>query len=150
MPMTLPGLQEIGLNDWPAWYRNLNPGYFAGNVREDRLRGLGRRDRARARAGMMVGQIEYGCIGGGGYLGGCRGLAKGEQVEEKKGEMVLEKLRGLEGVGEKGFSKNVILERAAVKETRDWEDESIGSEGGDKSLVEEKKAKIAKEKLVDI
>ncbi|KAL3420809.1 Tubulin-specific chaperone E [Phlyctema vagabunda] len=28
MPMTLSGLREAGLNDWPVWYRNLNPGYF--------------------------------------------------------------------------------------------------------------------------
>ena len=29
MPMTLSGLHEIGLIDWPAWYRSLNPGYFS-------------------------------------------------------------------------------------------------------------------------
>ncbi|KAF4632544.1 hypothetical protein G7Y89_g5575 [Cudoniella acicularis] len=29
MPMTLHGLQEVGLSDWPAWYRGQNPGFFA-------------------------------------------------------------------------------------------------------------------------
>ncbi len=32
MPMTLPGLAEIGLSDWPAWYRGLNPGFFVGET----------------------------------------------------------------------------------------------------------------------
>ena len=32
MPMTLLGLQVVGLNDWPAWYRPLNSGYFAAGV----------------------------------------------------------------------------------------------------------------------
>ena len=29
MPLSLHELQEIGLNDWPAWFRSLNSGYFA-------------------------------------------------------------------------------------------------------------------------
>jgi hypothetical protein len=32
MPMTLLGLQVVGLNDWPAWYRPMNPSYFAAGV----------------------------------------------------------------------------------------------------------------------
>ncbi|RDW71918.1 hypothetical protein BP5796_07952 [Coleophoma crateriformis] len=28
MPLTISGLRDVGLTDWPAWYRNQNPGYF--------------------------------------------------------------------------------------------------------------------------
>ncbi|RDW66290.1 hypothetical protein BP6252_09925 [Coleophoma cylindrospora] len=28
MPLTISGLCDVGLTDWPAWYRNQNPDYF--------------------------------------------------------------------------------------------------------------------------
>ena len=42
MPMTIQGLQEIGLRDWPRWYRHLNPGYFADQTTRDRIQGRGK------------------------------------------------------------------------------------------------------------
>lgn len=53
-------------------------------------------------------------------------------------------------VDDKGVSNNVLLERAAVKETRAWEDESEDSDVDEKVQGEEKSHKVSKEKLVDI
>jgi hypothetical protein len=76
------------------------------------------------------------------------------------GEQILERLRALPKEGkrttgkateEKAVSNNVMLERAALKEKRDWEEESDDTEVDEKVEVEEKTAKGgAKEKLVDI
>lgn len=44
--MTLSLLQEVGLADWPSWYRELNPGYFVSEImtaaRQNRVNRRGR------------------------------------------------------------------------------------------------------------
>jgi hypothetical protein len=74
------------------------------------------------------------------------------------GEQILERLRNMEKEGKRGIPKgeekeasnNVLAERAAVKETRAWEDESEDSDVDEQPKVEEKSGKLAKEKLVDV
>ena len=158
MPMTLPGLQEIGLEDWPAWYRALNPGYFSNTSGPNR--------RTRPRPSFCAGNAGNACCGGAGTngvqgrgqsrLGGPHGRLRRENTE--LGEQILEKLRALPKVGKRGAGKGgepmekpagqeVMLERAAMKEKRDWEEES----DNDTEVEEKKKTKgVAKEKLVDV
>lgn len=163
MPMTIPGLQEIGLTDWPGWYRTLNPGYFAVK-NTSRLAASGRRTRGRTCAG-------NGCCESSGHvvesaIGRLRGSPRvrghGRLTREDAGigEEILDRLRAMSREGKKAASKstaekevsnNVLLERAANKETRKWEDESEDkSEVDEKSEVEEKRVKNGKEKLVDV
>jgi hypothetical protein len=89
--MTLSGLQEAGLSDWPSWYRNLNPGYFADDNQYLRWRG-----RAHGR-----GDTENGCSEGN-HLGlgvrKCQGWKSASVIgkrEMEAGEKVLKRLRDL-------------------------------------------------------
>jgi hypothetical protein len=75
------------------------------------------------------------------------------------GEEILQRLRAMskenkksasKKVAEKEASNNVLLERAASKETRKWEDESDESDDAEKGAIEEKKTKGGKGKLVDV
>lgn len=89
MPMTQAGLEEVGLRDWPGWWRELNPGYFVG---ERALLGRGGRRRGRGCTG--------GCCGGHGGVSGCGGeRVRAVGRKEEAGERVMEKLKGLEKVG---------------------------------------------------
>jgi hypothetical protein len=47
-------------------------------------------------------------------------------------------------------NRNVLLERAAVKDTKDWEEESCVVEAGAEEVVKRKTGGMAKEKLVDV
>ena len=81
MPMTLTGLQEIGLGDWPAWFRALNPGFFVnlnGNI------GMGSNGN-RGMNGRMNGGAGYGGYGVGGIVGGQPG--QGLQYQVPMGEV---------------------------------------------------------------
>jgi hypothetical protein len=159
MPMTLSGLQEVGLSDWPAWYSSLNPGYFAdGSVS---LRAGGRRQRANACAGngccgpALDSGLARTRIGWGGTGGGRK---EERETDEELGEQVLRRLRSMpreetgKGTPERRdlVSRNVLLERAAVKDTKDWEEESCVVEAGAEEVVKRKTGGMAKEKLVDV
>lgn len=84
----------------------------------------------------------------------------GESVakdEEVGGQETLIRLRSMQrdsvgrpASGKKSqVSRNTMLERAAVKDTKDWEEEG-GSEVGLEEGVEKKRGAMAKEKLVDV
>lgn len=163
--MTLSGLEEIGLNGWPAWFRSLNPGYFATDSTQLKSN-FGRRGKGRN------------CNGGNGCCGdGCRGglnlgathvkaerlRAAGKterQMKEELAEQVMTKLRGAprkelekkvsQREKEKPVSGSVMLERASIKDAKDWEDE--GSEASEEEKEKEKvveKANGAKRSLLD-
>lgn len=80
---------------------------------------------------------------------------RGGKDQDMNGQQTLMRLRSMQredtkksGSGKKEHgSGNIILERAAVKDIKDWEDES-GSEA-DVEVVE-KKGAVTKEKLVDV
>ncbi|KUJ07932.1 uncharacterized protein LY89DRAFT_742231 [Mollisia scopiformis] len=153
MPMTLQGLQEVGLADWPAWYRKLNPGYFINEVQASAPGLTGGRSRTRA------------CAAGGGHGGACCGVLHGRKGErrvggpsrglrergagrvsktEELGEQIIARLRGMarEGntiAGEKG---NIMVERAAARDTKNWEDESSDDSEAEVQQVEEVKGNL--------
>jgi hypothetical protein len=78
-------------------------------------------------------------------------MVLGEQTLERLKSMPRDELRGFsEGREGKEISSNVLLEKAAIKETRNWEEESNESETGGKIELENKKAIGGKEKLVDV
>jgi hypothetical protein len=167
MPMTVPDLQAIGLQDWPSWYRALNPAYFTSSGETSRP--IARRPRAGA------------CTGGRGcaasvsnavlvqkgvqrlrravqHRGWGAGETEGERVmkDEERGEQIMDRLRSMQGaeVGKVQLrkrdhvSRNVMLERAADKDAKDWEEEGssdVGIEG-----VVMKRGAVTKEKLVDV
>lgn len=169
MPMTLNGLAEIGLSDWPAWYRSLNPGFFVSGAQRIggrlTLRNRNLHARAEKRLAPSVNKV--------------KAVAKKEEGSTL-GEQIIERLRGMEREKEKekagvkgrgqvlapkveGKEKNnvtVMVERAAVREARRWEDESEGSlEGSEEEVMGEsceaetrvaKKENVQKGKLVDV
>ena len=173
MPMTLIGLAEIGLSDWPSWYRSLNPGFFVSGTERigGRLTLRNRNLHARAERRLAA--------------SGNKGKAVGKKEEESTlGEQIIERLRGMEREKEKekektgvkgrgqvlapkveGKEKNsvsVMVERAAVRDARRWEDESEGTlEGSESEGMEEsssreaetreaKRENLQKGKLVDV
>jgi hypothetical protein len=154
--MTLPGLQEIGLNDWPQWYRALNPGYFASESTHMKPN-FGRRNKGRVCTG-------NGCCGGVNLGVGVtharaerlRAAAKTERIrKEDLGEQTLARLRGFpkEAVGKvekEPVSGSIMLERAAVKDARAWKEEgSEVAEESKKKSVDRRKGSLAKTSLLD-
>ncbi|KAH9218385.1 hypothetical protein DL95DRAFT_489437 [Leptodontidium sp. 2 PMI_412] len=199
MPMSTSGLQEVGLSDWPLWFRRMNPGYFAAEAlnlsASGYASGAGRvGGGARGRRGAWT----TGCLSAGGNGGACCGVLHGpggvgrERVREKErervrdekvvgsakemergagrvlksealGEQIIARLRGMskehaaakekvaEKVGDR-LSSSSLVERAAARDTKSWEEES--DDGGDaesESSVDEK-AEVGKgkAKLVDV
>lgn len=161
MPMTLSGLRAVGLHDWPVWYRTLNPVYFAGQGEKNRAR-AGARKRNQCCTVTTLNELLIQKS-----VKGLRGavqpndsarLAESETLdahEEIGGKQTLARLKSMQLNGNGKVSlrendsanKNIILERASVKDTKDWEDdrgsdvelELVGENGG-----------VIKEKLVDI
>jgi hypothetical protein len=141
MPMTIHGLHEVGLQDWPVWFRKENPGYFVSDAK-----GTGAPARiGRARRVLGSGAGAVACYGNVDAVAGSRaGRLRGggrvtvrERVSgrvlksEELGEQIIPRLRGMskEGkvVGEKAVGAqggNAKIERAAARDTRNWEDES--------------------------
>lgn len=76
MPMTLMGLYEVGLRDWPGWYRRMDPGVFVGE-------GLGGSGVGRRRRGAVVVDQEEGLELGEQILEGLRRLGVCERELEK-------------------------------------------------------------------
>jgi hypothetical protein len=172
MPMTINGLAEVGLSDWPSWYRSLNPGFFVSGT--DRIGG-----RLTLRNRNLHVRAERRLTGGNSN----KGKVAGKKDEEPTlGEQIIERLRSMEREKEKekmgikgrrqvlapkveGKEKNnvsAMVERAAVRDARRWEDESEGTlEGSEGEAVEEssgseaekrdaKRENLQKGKLVDV
>ncbi|KAL2067120.1 hypothetical protein VTL71DRAFT_1544 [Oculimacula yallundae] len=178
MPMSTSGLSEIGLSDWPVWFRRMNPGYFAaenvhgnGNANANAGRIVGSGGGARGRRGARTSISTSGGNGGAccGVLhgpGSCPGGAgagiareRGERIRvrgerpvgiprervlksEELGEQIIARLRGMskeyvakDKVSEKAaerLNSSSLVERAAARETRKWEEsdeEGEDSEG---------------------
>lgn len=161
MPMTLSGLRAVGLHDWPAWYRALNPGYFAGSVERRRAKAGacsgGRCCAAAASNAVLVQKSVQGlrsAVKQDADVGtGQRGEA--DIHDEVSGQQTLARLRSMQrtGAGKAGLgktdhvSKNIMVERAAVKDTKNWEDERGSVVDLD---MAGKKGGVSKEKLVDV
>lgn len=160
MPMTVQGLQEVGLSDWPSWYRKLNPGYFVNEVQGPGPASMGGRSRNRA------------CTAGGGHGGACCGVLHGGGRErriggsnralrergtlrvsktEELGEQIIARLRGMakEGKAIAAEKGNAMIERATTRDTKNWEDESENSDNG-VNPTEIQHVEEAKGKLVDV
>lgn len=169
--MTLHGLQEVGLRDWPTWYRGLNPGYFAdsrdgpGIGRGVDLRGsqrVGSRPRREERAKR---------VGPGGERRSA--VAKGEEL----GDEILRKLKGKEKGKEREREREIIakskmehekekmrktalagdnavaVQRTAISNTLRWEDDDSETEELERGEEEKKKKNSSAEgsrKLVDV
>lgn len=176
MPMTFSGLEEVGLPDWPAWYREMNPGYFVSeSMGSFSPKGVGRNRRAR---GLTNGAGNAGCCGSNGNRAGAgAGVAKAERLRggtrvtvkdkatgrvmksEELGEQIIARLKCMERDArvkkekeqEKGpVSSSVLIDRATARDTRKWEDESetAGEEEVEESEIEEVEKKEGK--LVEV
>ncbi|KAJ5047100.1 uncharacterized protein L3040_002943 [Drepanopeziza brunnea f. sp. 'multigermtubi'] len=101
MPMSNSGLQEVGLSDWPAWFRRMNPGYFAAE-NPDLSRGAAGNDRApRSRRPPPPGAKVCGSLGGNG--GACCGVLHGpgggrERMRPRERERERERVGGRDRV----------------------------------------------------
>ncbi|PBP24547.1 CAP-Gly domain-containing protein [Diplocarpon rosae] len=183
-PLVPPrGLQEVGLGDWPLWFRRLNPGYFASesphpNFNLARAGGRdGRSRRPSVKLCMSTGGDGVTCCGvlhgpGGGRerarpreIHGVREKGVRDRAErsglrlmrnEELGEQIVSRLRSMareqpekiaeKEQGERGLSSSTLIEKATVKDTKTWEDDSDGS--GDSGQDQEKKEEAGK--LVDV
>lgn len=173
MPMTLPGIQAVGLNDWPSWYRRLNPDYFAsstivlnngsesrsarvgrqaGGSRRDEINGVNRRALTKKGAG----NARQRAVRGGGT--GHRHIVT--EKNEELGEQIIARLRGMskdvrargEGVKEKNRG---VAERAVKGGTQDWEGSESGSDEDEERNEKKTKEEVLKvtdveRKLVDV
>ncbi len=170
MPMTVRGLEEVGLPDWPSWFRKQNPGYFvsdsrgsgapACNGRAKRILGNGAGrpgvccDSLHSVNGVCGGRRER--LRGNGQVTG-REKATGRILKnEELGEQIIARLRTIskEGtvISEKAVGAqggNAKIERAAARDTKAWEDESEG-DVEDGELGNEKAKQVAQGKLVDV
>jgi hypothetical protein len=139
--MTIHGLHEVGLQDWPVWFRKENPGYFVGDAK-----GTGAPARiGRARRVLGSGAGAVACYGNVDAVAGSRAgrLREGGRVtvrervsgrvlkSEKLGEQIIPRLRGMSKEGKVVREKavgaqggNAKIEKAAARDTRNWEDES--------------------------
>ena len=157
MPMTTTGLQEVGLADWPAWFRALNSGYFAAEDQAPFLRAQRTRHVKARFVGMQVSKERI-------RTGGGRGPKKKTELreaeDEKKvepGNQYVERPKQLlaNGVGCKKVHANqnqiqsILLERAQMNDTRDWEDERDTTEVDGEISKQHLKMRNG-EKLVDV
>ncbi|PBP22553.1 CAP-Gly domain-containing protein [Diplocarpon rosae] len=183
MPMSSSGLQEVGLGDWPLWFRRLNPGYFASESLHPNsdLARAGDKDRRSRRPSVRLctstgsnGVTCCGVLHGPGRgrerarpreIHGLRGKGVQDRAErsglrmvrnEELGEQIVSRLRSMareqpEKVaekerGERGLSSSVLIEKATVRDTKNWEDESDGSRESGQGQEEKEEDR----KLVDV
>jgi hypothetical protein len=167
MPMTVRGLEEVGLPDWPSWFRKQNPGYFVSDSRGAGAPACnGRAKRILGRPGVCCGSLH----GVNGVCGGrserlrgngrvtVREKATGRILKnEELGEQIVARLRNVskEGtvIGEKAVGAqggNAKIERAAARDTKAWEDESEGEVEDDEIEGNEEVKQVAHRKLVDV
>jgi len=160
IPMSLPELKEVGLSDWPLWFKQLNPGFFAtlarGCVNDcEEGRGHGHTHGL----GKIFGYGQGRPMGGSAGTRGVR-AAKGRTrrlSREEEGARVMANLRVREVAIEQAKilaekkqaeANSAAVERALLEETKSWEEES---EGAEKEVIKEEKGKgVKKEKLVDV
>ena len=174
MPTSQHGLKEVGLSDWPEWFRKQNPGYFVSDVRSGRGGGLTSRDHRK--------KHEHGCDCGVGQGQVHAHGGRGERVRssrrvtvreresgrvvrsEELGEKTVAKLRAMvkekeerEKQGEKVVAAtgvgSAIIERGTKKDTRKWEDDSEDESEEDVEVQIEEKAQkvvVTSGKLVDV
>jgi hypothetical protein len=167
MPMTVRGLEEVGLPDWPSWFRKQNPGYFVSDSRGAGAPACnGRAKRILGRPGVCCGSLH----GVNGVCGGrserlrgngrvtVREKATGRILKnEELGEQIVARLRNVskEGtvIGEKAVGAqggNAKIERAAARDTKAWEDESEGEVEDDEIEGNKEVKHVPHGKLVDI
>lgn len=165
--MTTHGVAEVGLADWPAWYRALNPGYFVDQGRANQTR-IGK---ARGR-GCVHGVGAGGCCSargngktlrtpGRGRVGGGQGQRVPRSGDEL-GEQIVVRLKGMEREREKVNENtkeriaaesegkngdNATIERAAARDAKDWEDEDSEVSEGE---YEKEIVNLSRGKLVDV
>lgn len=195
--MSTSGLLEVGLADWPVWFRRMNPGYFAAEVVNSNSNPHVGRARGRRGAKSM------GCTSANGNGGACCGSLHGpggigrESVRERErerrsdrlraektgtisgrergadarrgirseelGEQIIASLRDMsrehvvrETAADKAsdrLSSASLVERAAARDTKNWEDETDDEDNaGAESVVSivEKEVSKGKGKLVDV
>ena len=153
MPLTRAGLQEVGLADWPAWFRAMNPGYFAAEPQPSALRTQGSHL-------MKGGNLGTGFLGrvsgsGRGREPKQQGQQAGQEKEKELGRQILERSRYLrkKDAGHKSemtkSCQSILLDRAQDKDTKDWEDEGSSTEVEEIALEEQKRVPT-EEKLVDV
>jgi len=159
--MTLSGLRVVGLSDWPNWYRVLNPGYFASGNENRKTRSsacAGESCCATHASNAILVQKGAQKLKSSAPASDGKGLGASEKTgteEQTSGQQTLVRLRNMQQESEGRVSsgkkdhvtKNVMLGMVAVKDTKDWEDES-GSD--DDSKMIESKGAVTKEKLVDV
>ena len=139
--MTMAGLQEARLSDWPAWFRSLNPGCFAVEPQTSGLLVQGSR---RVKGGCA----RIGCCGERTGNGGGRERKERKGLREGVGQKEVD-FGGKKEVGRETQVQNILLEKAQAKDTRDWEDESDTTEV--EEVIAEEQLKVAKGgKLVDV
>jgi len=166
MPMTVRGLEEVGLPDWPSWFRKQNPGYFVSDSRGAGAPAYnGRAKRILGRPGACCDSlhgVKGVCGGRSERLRGNGRVTVREKAtgwilkKEELGEQIVARLRNIskEGtvIGEKAVGAqggNAKIERAAARDTKAWEDESEGVED-DEIEGNEEVRQVAHRKLVDV
>ena len=159
--MTIHGLHEVGLQDWPEWFRKENPGYFVSDVRGGRI-GKVRRVAGNVAGGVGVcGSLHHVGSGRSERLRGNGRAVVRERVSgrvlkgEELGEQIIARLRGMskegKAAGEKAIGGGTAkIERAAARDTKDWEDESEEESGDDDTGGEEEAKPVVHGKLVDV
>jgi len=177
MPITLPGLQEAGLSNWPTWYRAMNPGYFASESmgirrRRDRLsretlRQISKMGEDVRSAAGLASLTVAGVVPGERLRTPNRRLTSDRNVKrEDLGEQIISRLRGMsvklkEEQAEKMLkakkvaelnTPTALIERAAAMDAKDWEEESglVGDDRDSDVSVGKSKVEKAKGKLVDV
>ncbi|RDL42273.1 uncharacterized protein BP5553_02252 [Venustampulla echinocandica] len=150
MPMDLPGLQEIGLNDWPIWYRRSNSSHFVTDLGRTKA----------SKTSQSEGRIRTKNAKGSASVS--RGVESVEQALRKFRELdVSGKGKGSALAGAKSKSggrygsKNTVDDRLATRDATDWGDDEItvhGDEGSDISSASDGEAikVFGKGKLVDV
>jgi hypothetical protein len=115
MPLSLAGLIEVGLRDWPSWYRAFNPGYFV-----DSSIGFTQHNPHRARLGRRV------------ISAGAGGVGRRGAVDVELGEEIIERLRRME-------RERAVEKERSVRESEVEEDEK--RKEARKRIAEERRAR---------
>jgi hypothetical protein len=163
MPMTHRGLQEVGLGDWPSWYRRANEDRFApdspGGPRE-RQRTIGNNDLSKDPENEMTSELEKSTPrGDDGGVKASRTLAFESRARERRRKLLTV------GTQSKVYTSNVqkisargVDDRVLRREVRDWEedvdsDSTIFSNGAEMPKGNAEKKRLTKEVeggLIDI
>jgi hypothetical protein len=165
MPTTLSSLQTVGLDHWPAWYWELNPGSVSGTIAVKGGQG-GRLGRAASNAGIRCCGSHRTCVVKAERLRGDNKVVvvkkwattSRDMLSEELGEQILDRLKKMER-GSKAnakkssrISSGILVGRPMVKDTRKWEDQSESpEEDGVEEFKREARRDITKEtKLVEV